>query len=253
MSKIPKNAKSRLTKMNLDRVDLVPQGANSAAFITLFKNKKEKPNKEEGGNEVMTYEELMKSLSEDEVKTVNDHINEIKKAKDEVIKELTSDLAKAQEEPEVIPENETELEKAIRLTDNKEVKAILIKQKEELEKVEIAKQKEQEEALVKEAKQVIDEVSICKNIKGFEALHISLSKGGETEVRDSLIELLKTVDALVEESEIMKELGSDNDGDSGESNEDKLDRLAKEKAKELKVTFEKGYSIVMREHPELVM
>lgn len=252
MSKIPKTAKSRLTKMNLNRVDLVPQGADSEAFITLFKNKKEEPIKEEGGNKAMTYEELMKSLSEEDAKLINSKIEEITKAKDSEISAVKEELEKAKEVPQEVPENETELEKAIRLTENEEVKAILIKQKEELEKVEIAKAKEKEEALAKEAKSVVEEIAICKAVEGYEDLYISLTKEGKTDVRDSLTELLKSVDEIVEESEIMKEFGSDNEGDSDMSNEEKLDKLAKARAKEEKISFEKAYTMVMKENPELV-
>ena len=81
----------KLTNLKITKVSLVDEGACSAAHITLFKQK--------GGNEVMTFEEMMAiSLSEEQQSLI--------KAK---LEEQEAELAKSKEECE---QAQTELEKA---------------------------------------------------------------------------------------------------------------------------------------------
>lgn len=79
----PSNPMTALVNLNLDRVALCNQGANSRAHILLTKRKETKN---------MTVEELLKAMTPEQAKVITDHLASITKAKDESIAQLTGEV-----------------------------------------------------------------------------------------------------------------------------------------------------------------
>lgn len=78
-----------VTDLVIDRVDLVEEGANSAAFIELYKRRE--PIK-------MTYDELLTSLPAEQSELIKSKMSEVEATKQTEIDTLTADLAKARED-----------------------------------------------------------------------------------------------------------------------------------------------------------
>jgi chromosome segregation ATPase len=79
---------TELKRLKIDRVDLVPEGANSAAFVTLYKGKEMKP---------MTLDELLAKAKPENAKIIQDSLDEVNKAKAEVEEELNKTKAELEE------------------------------------------------------------------------------------------------------------------------------------------------------------
>ena len=181
----------KLTNLKITKVSLVDEGACSAAHITLFKQK--------GGNEVMTFEEMMAINLSDEQQSVI-------KAK---LEEHKAELAKSKEECE---QAQTELEKAE--TEKKdletkvsELEAEVEKAKEELKeaKEELEKAKEVEETEVEKAKEEPTEEELLKNVDPAIKEMIEKSRA-EAEVHKQAILKMKEEAETAEITEIAKSL-----------------------------------------------
>ena len=77
--------RSILVDLELDRVSLCNQGANSRAHILLTKRK-------ENSDMPKTFEELLKAVEADQALLITNHIAELEKAKDDTITKLNGDV-----------------------------------------------------------------------------------------------------------------------------------------------------------------
>lgn len=248
---------TKLTNLVITKVALVDEGSCSAAHIKLYKRK-------EGGNSVMTFEEIMKSLPEDQRKVVED---QMAAAKAEVPAGALSAEDKAKLEKakqDALTENAT-LKKQINGESDEDilksanldpaVKAIIEKNmaKARASELEILKMKEEREntEFVNKAKEVslIPEadtkvVDLLKSIRGIDG------------AAEKVMDILKSANTLIEKGGVFKELGAG--GSAGVSTvASEAAWAAIEKAaqdlvvKGVAVTKEKAMDLVLEQQPKL--
>jgi len=180
----------KLTNLKITKVSLVDEGACSAAHITLFKQK--------GGNEVMTFEEMIATLTEEQQSVI--------KAK---LEEQDVELAKSKEECE---KSQAELEKMT--TEKKDLETKVSELENELEaetaklkeaKEELEKAKEVEETEVEKTKEEPTEEELLKNVDPAVKEMIEKSRA-EAEVHKQAILKMKEEAETAEISKIAKSL-----------------------------------------------
>jgi len=232
----------------VDRIDLVDEGANSAAFIKLYKRKE----METG----MDFNEIISKLKPEHAEIIQ---AEIAKAKAEVPVEVAAELSdtkKALEESKAElekikeevkkskePAQEENFEEILKNLDPAVQKVFksLQAQKEAAEQVakQLTEQKEEEEAIAK-AKSLkalpIEEEKLVQVVKG---------------ISDDVYEILKSAAKVLEESEIFKEIGKGKDGASSTDAWTRIEKKAEEIAKRDNITKEKAISVGINENPEL--
>lgn len=239
MPKIPENATHKITKATFDRVDVVPAGANSAADIVLFKAKKD-----EGGHKMpKAYEEILKSLPEEEQAVIT---AEIQKER-ELAKSEANEIKEQQELEKQKEANLTEDELILKSLDGpaKEAFEKIIKERKEAQ---AAAAQAEEEKFAKQMDDELEEVAFVKSKEGFEDNYKKLAKENP-ELKEAVLDILKQVDKVIEDSDFFKEVGSSAEGNEDASTE--LERLAKERAEANKISFEKAYTQVLKERPDL--
>lgn len=242
-----------ILELQVDRVDLVDEGANSAAFIKMYKRKEPK--------HVMGIEEIIAKMKPEHAEVINDAIA---KAKDEVPEKTQAELDAAKKEKEAAEE---------------EVK----KFKKELEDVEIAKsksaepdfeevmksldpsvqevfksmkiQKEAAEEVARQAadKSLVDEaVAKAKALKSLpveEATLVDVLKGISPEVH----EVLKAANKAIEDGGLFEEVGKAKGSNLGNANEawDKIEKSAKALQESEKISYEAAITKSIKENPDL--
>lgn len=237
-----------LMDLVVDRIDLVDEGANSAAFIKLYKRKE----METG----MDFNEIISKLKPEHAEIIQ---AEIAKAKAEVPVEVATELSdtkKALEESKAElekikeevkkskePAQEENFEEILKNLDPAVQKVFksLQAQKEAAEQVakQLTEQKEEEEAIAK-AKSLkalpVEEDKLVQVVKG---------------ISDDVYEILKSAAKVLEESEIFKEIGKGKGGASSTDAWTKIEKKADEIAKRDNITKEKAIGVVINENPEL--
>ena len=253
---------TKLKSLKINRVDLVPEGANSAAFVTLYKGKEGKS---------MDYEEILEKMKPEHADVIKAKFEEIEKAKSEVEAELADALEKAKESCKKADEaaaedgSEDEEEKPIDKADTKtegttsfdEDETLLKSLPEELQSF-VAKMRQQKEAAEEVAKAAIarerhaEAVSKATELKALpvatDELIAFIEKSNEETV-DMLSAIAKAIDSTV-----LTETGSNETGSFSKSAGDAWDKLeskAAEIAKERGITKAKGMSAAIDEFPEL--
>ena len=200
-----------LVDLVVDRVDLVDEGANSAAFIKLYKRKER--------DATMDFNEIITKLKPEHAEVIQE---EIAKAKAEVPEEIAKELSDTKEKLETVeseltkmkedvnkakePAEEENFEEVIKSLDPAVQKVFksLQSQKEAAEQVakQLSEQKEEEEAIAK-AKSLkalpVEEEKLVQVVKG---------------VSDDVYEILKSAAKVLEESDIFEEVGKGK-GDAG--------------------------------------
>ena len=237
-----------LIDLVVDRVDLVDEGANSAAFIKLYKRKEMESS--------MDFNEIISKLKPEHAEIIQ---AEIAKAKAEVPEEVAAELSdtkealeKSKAELEKIkeevekskePAQEENFEEAIKSLDPAVQKVFksLQAQKEAAEQVakQLTEQKEEEEA--------IEKAKALKALPVEEEKLVQVVKG----ISDDVYEILKSAAKVLEESDIFEEVGKGK-GVAGSTDAwSKIEKKADEIAKRDSITREKAISIVINENPEL--
>lgn len=212
-------AKFNLLDLELEEVSLVDSPANKSATIALFKrdsNMDEEIKKQLADTAVELATAVAKA-AEDATK-----ITELQTQVDTLTKALADkdEVAKAADTIEVDGEK---IAKSL-------IPVPILKRLEEVAKA------EELTALAKRADEVIP------NVKGTAEQRGKLVKsiGDDTE----LLAILRAVDAMFEKS--FKEIGAQGDADDLLEAKDKLDKMAKDKAKTDNTTFEKAYAAVIK-------
>ena len=232
---------SLLLDLEVDRVDLVDEGANSAAFIKLYKRKE--------SNQPMTFEEMLAKLKPEHAELVREEVEkaraEVPEATEQDIVKLRADLATAAEQLEIVSKAkpvEPTMEEVIKSLDPavQEVFKSLQTQKEAAE--EVLKQmraKEVEEVAITKAKEL-------KSIPVAEDKLVSVVKG----VSDEVFEVLKAAAKAIETG-VLEEIGK---GKGEESNGDawaKIEKKAEEIEKRDSITKAHAVKKAIKEFPEL--
>ena len=253
---------TRLKSLKINRVDLVPEGANSAAFITLYKGKEGKP---------MEFEEILEKMKPEHAEVIKSKLDEVEKAKAEVEAELTEALEKAKEtcakaaEDEESEEDKESEEEQVGKADTKtegtasfdEDETLLKSLPPELQGF-VAKMRQQKEAAEEVAKAAIarekhsEAVAKAAELKALpveETKLIDFIEKSNQETVDMLTAIAKAIDTTV-----LVETGSNETGSFSKSADEawsRLDAKAVAIAEERGVTKAKGMALAIEEFPEL--
>lgn len=260
-----------LEDLVVDRVDLVDEGANSAAFIELFKRKERK--------ESMDYKEVIAKMSPEQGKLVQAELDklagEVTKAKedlatvtterDEAKKQLdetngkletaNDDLATAKSELDALKQDEGKDCAAKAAFDEEETMKAMPKEARELfTKMKAQKDAAEEELRkAKDAEKHADAVAKAATLKSLpieQAKLVELVKGATPEV----LELLATVATAMDET-VLGEVGKSKAGagTASTSNEAwaQIEAKADEVAKKDSISKAKAISKVVNENPDL--
>jgi chromosome segregation ATPase len=260
-----------LEDLVVDRVDLVDEGANSAAFIELFKRKERK--------ESMDYKEVIAKMSPEQGKLVQAELDklagEVTKAKedlatvtterDEAKKQLdetngkletaNDDLATAKSELDALKQDEGKDGAAKAAFDEEETMKAMPKEAREL----FTKMKAQKDAAEEELRKAKDaekhaeavaKAATLKSLPIEQAKLVELVKGATPEV----LELLATVATAMDET-VLGEVGKSKAGagTASTSNEAwaQIEAKADEVAKKDSISKAKAISKVVNENPDL--
>jgi hypothetical protein len=235
-----------LIDLVVDRVDLVDEGANSAAFIKLYKRKE----METG----MDFNEIISKLKPEHAEVIQAELAKVKaEVPEEIAKELSDtkveletlkvELEKFKEEAKKSkePVQEENFEEVLKNLDPAVQKVFksLQAQKEAAEQIakQLQEQKEEEEAIAK--------ARALKALPVEEEKLVQVVKG----VSDDVYEILKSVAKVLEESNLFEEIGKSNAGTTDAWS--KIEKKAEEIAKRDGITMEKAISVVINENPEL--
>lgn len=260
-----------LEDLVVDRVDLVDEGANSAAFIELFKRKERK--------ESMDYKEVIAKMSPEQGKLVQAELDklagEVTKAKedlatvtterDEAKKQLdetngkletaNDDLATAKSELDALKQDEGKEGAAKAAFDEEETMKAMPKEARELFTKMKAQKNAAEEELrkAKDAEKHAEAVAKAATLKSLpieQAKLVELVKGATPEV----LELLATVATAMDET-VLGEVGKSKAGagTASTSNEAwaQIEAKADEVAKKDSISKAKAISKVVNENPDL--
>lgn len=225
----------------VDRVDLVDQGANTEAYIKLFKRKETKS---------MEYEEILKEMKDEHAAVViakmadaetksTDTEEELTKALDEIstLKAKIAELEKPAEEPK-----EESMEDVLKNLDPSVQKMFksMTAQKEAAEEIakSLAEEKENEEAIAKARK--------FKSLPVEEELLITVVKSASKEV----LEVLEKASAALDTGEIFEEVGKATKQETDDA-WSMIEKKAEEIAKRDSVTKQKAVGQAIKECPEL--
>nr|DAO47164.1 MAG TPA: hypothetical protein [Caudoviricetes sp.] len=255
---------TELKNLKINRVDLVPEGANSAAFVTLFKGKELK---------LVDFEELMHKMKPEYATVINEHVSALSKAKDEsdaalstanaTIVSLQADLEKAKQDKEAAEAAADEAKKAAEGTvpfdeDEQLAKSIegldpqvreyferITKQKdaaEEIAKAALAKEKRAEaEAKAEELKALpVEKAKLVDFIE----------KSNDTAGIEMLSAIAKGIEATVL-TEVGKSNATNTFTASAEDAWGKIEASAKDIAKSRNISKEAAVAAVISEQPDL--
>ncbi len=237
-----------LIDLVVDRVDLVDEGANSAAFIKLYKRKER--------DVTMDFNEIIAKLKPEHAEIIQ---AELAKARTEVPEEVAKELSDTKEE---LATTKTELEKVKEEVNKSKEPA----QEENFEEVlksldpavqkvfkSLQSQKEAAEQVAKQLNEQKEEEEAIKKAKTLKALPVEEDKLVQVVkgVSDDVYEILKSAAKVLEESEIFEEVGKGKSGAGSTDAWSKIEKKADEIAKRDSITKEKAISVVINENPEL--
>ena len=247
---------TKLKSLKIDRVDLVPEGANSAAFITLYKGKEGKP---------MEFEEILEKMKPEHAEVIKSKFDAIEAGKAELEEELAKakaeneELAKAAESDDDKSDDAAEdvAKETSGTTSFDEDETLLKSLPPELQGF-VAKMRQQKEAAEEVAKaaiarekhsEAVAKASELKSLPIEESKLIDFIEKSSEETVDMLTAIAKAIDTTV-----LVEAGSNEQSEFSKSADqawNKLDAKAAAIAEERGVTKAKGMAIALEEYPEL--
>lgn len=251
---------TKLKSLKIDRVDLVPEGANSAAFITLYKGKEGKP---------MEFEEILEKMKPEHAEVIKSKLEEVEKAKAEAEAACAEAVAKANEADAKAEETEetdetdeteesTEVDKTSEGTTSFDEDETLLKSLPPELQGFVAKMRQQKEAAEEVAKaaiarekhaEAVNKAAELKSLPINEIELVSFIEKSNEETIDMLTAIAKAIDTTV-----LAEAGSNDTGTFSKSSDAawaKLEEKAESIAKERGVTKAKGMAMAIDEFPEL--
>ena len=259
-----------LEDLVVDRVDLVDEGANSAAFVELYKRKergatmdiKEILNKMKPEHSSVIQAELDK-LSGDITKakedlTANEDLTEANKAKELAESELNTLKAKQCKECECDGEED---EEGMCKVCGKPKKRMQFDEEETFKRmpadvraafIKMRTQKEAAEEEVRKAKEAEAHAAAVAKAAELKALPIETEKLVEVlkGCGTDMVDMLTTINAAIEGT-VLDEVGKSHSGGASTDAWSKIEAKASEIAKRDSVTKQKAVSIAIKENPEL--
>lgn len=250
-----------LVDLVIDRVDLVDEGANSAAFVELYKRKE--------SSEPMDFNEILSKLKPEHAEVITKAFEEsnadVAKAREEL---AAATQSLADKESELCEANEA-LAKANAELEALKAEATVAKSAEDIEE-EILKgmpeaaremyqkmraQKEAaEEQVRKSAAEKVEAEAIAKaaNLK---AIPVSQEKLVDIlkSISPEMYDILCAANSAIEEA-VLGEVGKNRGNGAGQTASDawsQIEKHAEEIAKRDGITVEKATSVAVSEHPEL--
>lgn len=243
MAETKRKGKYKLSKLSINRVDLVPAGDNPEAQIMIFKGHKpdNTENEENKMNEVeklqKEIEDLKKSLKDAQDKAVADAAiattaadlakTELEKAKKEVT-DVQAALETVKKEKAAIEATDEDIIKSI--TDPN-ARAIAQRSFEKAKAAEASAKASQEALLVSEITKSVE--TELPNLKGTVEEKVKLVKVCKqalpADIFTQLMDVAKAANAIIKESDILKEKGNGGGGDNINNNtaEAKINAIAK--------------------------
>jgi hypothetical protein len=252
------NMKTKLTGLTITKVALVDEGSCSDAHIEFFKRKK--------GGTAMTFEEIMKSLPEDQQKLIQSEVEKAKKALPEgamsaedskkMKESKEKEVAKLKKEVEEFKKQKPAESSPEDILKNAEVpaeiKELVQKSLNQAKAAEVAVAKLQEQSFNNE---LVAKTANLSNIQELdtEVLPFLKSIRGVDGAVDKALEIITKANTLIAKGEVFKEVGAN--GTQGSSSSDaKWDAIEK-KAKELVLkgdcTKESAITKVMELYPDM--
>jgi hypothetical protein len=265
----------------IKRVGVVDSGDNPGAEVLLFKSDPEDL-KDKGGVKNMTFEELMKSLPEEDKKLVTDEIDkvkdeEIKKTKEELNKVLVKPAGCSQEEWDAADmagklalmkkedltkdcgdggkkKDEPSDEDLIKSADPK-IQELVKKLQEDNDKKaeELKKEKEEKDAKDAELKKELlnKEADKFPNIGAKKEDIVKILEKSDEETSTLVKSIFAACNEALKDNVLMKSIGSGGDGDDKKASE-KIEDMAKALVKDGKAkTIEIARTKVYKENPKL--
>lgn len=250
-----------LENLVIDRVDLVDEGANSAAFIELYKRKEhtEMPLSEilskMKPEHAAVIQEALDKAAEDLKKSQED-LATVTTERDQATQErdtANEDLAKAKEELETLKaadgKEDEPSDKSTSFDETELMKSMPDNVREVFEKMKAQRDAAEEEVRkAKEAEQNAEAIAKAKELK---AIPVEQDKlvGIIKSASSDLLDLLTVVNAAIEGT-VLDEVGKSHTDDTNDA-WSKIESKADEVAKRESVTKSKAISIVIKENPEL--
>jgi len=274
-----------LEDLVVDRVDLVDEGANSAAFIELYKRKER--------SATMDIKEILSKMKPEHSAVIQAEFDklsdEVTKAKEDLATVTTErdtvkqDLVKTKEDLKAANEDkeraESELETLkAKLPDEctcdgeadengmckacgKSKKKVAFDEEETLKSmpaevravfIKMRTQKEAAEEEVRKAKEAEKQAEAVAKAAELKALPIETEKlvGVLKNCSADMVDVLTTINAAIEGT-VLDEVGKSNAGSKGADAWSKIEAKADEIAKRDSVTKQKAVSIAIKENPEL--
>lgn len=238
--------------LEVDRVDLVDEGANSAAFIKLYKRKEQEP--------IMTLEEILSKMKPEHAKVIQDELAKAKLAAD------NAEAAKQEAEQKLQAMSE-ELEKAKAATEKLE-KSKNGDQQPDFEEVikgldptvqelfkSLKAQKEAAEELARQAaeeKRTQEALAKAKELKALpveETKLVEVMKG----ITPEIYEILKAANKALEDAGLLDEIGKSKTHNPSTSDEawQQIEKKAEEIVAQENVSKAKAISLVIKRYPDL--
>jgi ABC-type transporter Mla subunit MlaD len=240
-----------LLNLDIDRVDLVDEGANSAAFIKLYKRKERVKG--------MDLKDVLAKIKPEHAEVIE---SALEKAKNEVpedvekkVKDLKAKLEKANKELKEATER-LEKSKELKKDDNLEeiVKSLDGPIKEAFEKLQA--QKKAAEEIAKQLQEQKEKEAALAKAKELKNLPMETEKlaGIIKNVSPEVFELLKAANEAIEKN-VLGTVGDNGDNTINNSAGDdawaKIEKKAKKLAKEESISMEKAIAKIIDEEPEL--
>ena len=252
-----------LTDLVINRVDLVDEGANSAAFIELYKRKEQLS---------MTFEEILSKMkpehaevikselskSADTLKATQDDLVKAKKECEDAKKECEDAKKECEDAKKERDQAKEELEaksKAGSEFDETETLKSMPKAAMELfEKMKAQKEAAEEEVRkAKDAEKTAEAIAKAKELKAIPVEQeklVNIIKGADS----NLLDLLGILNSAIEGT-VLGEVGKSATGTAGKDEADaawsKIEAKADEIVKRDTVSKAKAISVVIKENPEL--
>jgi intracellular sulfur oxidation DsrE/DsrF family protein len=232
----------------VDRVDLVDEGANSAAFIKLYKRKEMETD--------MDFNEIISKLKPEHAEIIQ---AEIAKARAEVPEEVATELSDTREKLEITETELTKMKEEVKKSkepaQEENFEEVLKSLDPAVQKVfkSLQAQKEAAEQVAKQLKEQKEEEEAIAKAKALKALPVEEDKLVQVVkgVSDDVYEILKSAAKVLEESDIFEEVGKGK-GDAGTVDAwSRIEKKAGEIAKRDGITVEKAIGVVINENPEL--
>ena len=247
-----------ITDLTIDRVDLVEEGCNSAAFIRLYKSRGEK----------MNYEDILKSLKPEHCTVVEAEVNKAKEAldtanqtiveKEAAIEALTKeveDLKKAAEkkEEEDDAKSNSKTDGAASFDETETIKSLPEDVQQLFEKMRMQKEAAEDELRKsKEAEAEADaqnKANMLKSLPVEQSVLVDFIKANPTS-----FDMLSSIAAAIEGA-VFNEVGKSNEGKTFSTGANdawgQIEKEAKALAEAEGITTQAAVGRVIKEKPEL--